>query len=53
MHDIARSWGWIVAGGIFGAGLSWAIGNTPVGIVIGAAVGAAAGAITRRLQRSR
>ena len=44
---------WMFGGGAFGALLSVAIENTPIGVVVGAFVGGVAGAIAYQLQRRR
>ncbi len=42
---------WGFGGAAFGAALSWAIGNTLIGIAIGAILGGAAALWARQLQR--
>lgn len=41
---------WIISGGLFGALLSFAIGNSPIGVAIGAFLGAIAGYVAKRVQ---
>lgn len=53
MRNKWRGREWIIGGSIFGGLLSWVIGNTPLGVAIGATVGAVAGLVTCYLQHPR
>jgi len=44
---------WIAGGGVFGAALSFAVGNTPIGVAMIAAIGAVAGWFAERAWHKR